>query len=289
VLKTNEKQLVELSVVGEIASPTLKQSYRIQPVTGQPIQLPSVGGISYNANLGDQAVGIAADHIEPGVSIRNAHDGANKALNTFACIGNRARVISGDGKGLEGRVAGMHGGVEHVMIHFANTTDLDRLAIGDRIQVRSVGTGLRLNNYPDLTIMNLDPWVLQKLAGYFPASGQAFTCPVTHTVPAHLLGAGLGEDSCQSGDVDIQLFDEQAVAKHNLNTLRFGDIIAMENCDHRYGRIYRQDWISIGVVVHSCCIQAGHGPGVTTILTGPRETLTFKIHPEANLREIFES
>lgn len=284
MLTTNRNQLVELSVVGDIASPTLKQSYRIQPVTGEPIQLPSVGGISYNANLGDPAVGIAADHIEPGVSIRNAHEASNRALNTFACIGNIARVISGEGKGLTGVVIGKHGGVEHVMIHFANTADLDKLVIGDRFQIRSRGTGLKLPGYPDLTIMNLDPDLLDALIQRTPQSQDKVICPITHHIPAHLLGAGLGEDSCYSGDVDIQLFDEKAVEQYQLNTLRFGDLIAMDNCDHRYGRIYREGWLSIGVITHSCSIQAGHGPGVTTILSGPKSVLGFLQTAEANLK-----
>lgn len=284
-LRTNEKKLVELSVIGEIASPTLRQNYRIQPVLGLPVQLPGVGGICYNANLGDSAVDLVADHVEPGVSIRNPHEAGNRALNTLACIGNRARVLTGDGKGLEGRVIGKHGGVEHVMIHFANLQDLEKLAIGDRIQVRAWGTGLKLADHPQITVMNLDPAVLHQLGQWQNAgNGETFVCPVTHQVPANLLGAGLGEETCQSGDVDIQLFDEKAVQHYNLNTLRFGDLIAMDNCDHRFGRIYREGWISIGVITHSCSIQAGHGPGVTTLMTGPKTALSVKIQPEANLK-----
>ncbi len=283
MVKTNENLLVELSVIGEIASPTLKQSYRIQPVSGSPIQLPSVGGISYNANIGDPAVGILADHVEPGVSLRNPHEASNRALNTFACIGNIAHVISGAAKGVTGWVTGKHGGVEHVMIYFPNRADLDKMVIGDKMQIRSMGTGLKIEAFPELTILNMDPALLQELAAFSPAQDR-FVCPVTHKVPAYLLGAGLGEETCQSGDVDIQLFDEDAVAKFQLNSLRFGDLIAMEDCDHRYGRIYRKDWISIGVVTHSCCIQAGHGPGVTTILTAPKHVLEVKIEANANLK-----
>jgi hypothetical protein len=283
LVNSNEDKLVDLSVIGEIASPTLRQSYRIQPVTGQPIQLPSVGGISYNANLGDPAVGIAADHVEPGVSIRNSHEASNRALNTFACIGNRAKILSGDAKGLKGWVIGKHGGVEHVMIHFDELHTLEQLAIGDRIQIRSRGTGLQLEGFPDLVLMNMDPALLQSLQ---QTAFGPLVYPVTHIVPAHLLGAGLGEDSCQSGDVDIQLFDEKAVSEFNLETLRFGDFIAMDNCDHRYGRIYREGWVSIGVITHSCSIQAGHGPGVTTIMTAPKNILSAKIQTEANIKSV---
>lgn len=284
MIHTNEKQLIELSVVGEIASPTVKQSYRIEPVSGEPVQLPGVGGISYNANLGNPAIGIEADHVEPGVSIRNPHDASNRALNTFACIGNRARVISGEGKALQGWVTGKHGGVDHVMIHFSDRESLHRLAIGDRIQIRSFGTGLKLLSHPEIKVMNLDPQLLHAIVAASPPTEKQWACPVTHKVPAYLLGAGLGEESCQSGDVDIQLFDEEAVAQSGLQTLRFGDFVAMEDCDHRYGRIYRRNWLSIGIVTHSCSVQAGHGPGLTTILTGPRHALTSKIQADANLQ-----
>ncbi len=283
--KTNADKLAQLSVIGEIASPTLKVSYRIHPILGEPVQLPSVGGISYNANLGDSAIDLAADHIEPGVSIRNAHDASNRALNTFACIGNRARVLTGEGKGMVGWVTGKHGGVDHVMIHFPELDELDRLAIGDRIQVRSFGTGFKLQDYPAITVMNLDPAVYEKM-NERSQMGSFVQIPVTHHVPAQLLGAGLGEDSCQVGDVDIQLFDAESVEEYNLNTLRFGDFIAMMDCDHRYGRIYRKGWVSIGVVVHSACIQAGHGPGVTTLFTGPASTLQTVTDPEANLKNV---
>lgn len=285
-MKTNRNQLVELAALGEIAPPTLRQSYRIAPVTGEPIILPSVGGIAYNANIGDPAVGIAADHIEPGVSIKHPNDNANRALNTFACIGNAVTVVSGDGKGKTGYVVGKHGGVEHVMVYFPDPQDLNSLVIGDKMQVRTHGQGLKALDYPDLTILSLDPIVFEKLCT--ETEGKV-VAPVTHIIPAHLLGAGLGEDTCYSGDVDIQLFDEEAVAQYNLNTLRFGDIVAMLDTDHRYGRIYRKDWLSIGVVTHSCSVQAGHGPGVTTVLTGPLSILEYKLDQEANLKHYLGS
>ncbi|MEZ4574595.1 MAG: DUF4438 domain-containing protein [Vampirovibrionales bacterium] len=279
-LAINTAQLVALSVLGEIAPPTVSQHYRVEPTGGSPILLPSVGGISYNAGLGDPCVGIAADHVEPGVSIRHPNDKANRALNSFACIGNTATVVSGEAKGATGTVIGTHGGVDHVMVQMAEDV-LAQLVIGDRFQIKAYGQGLQLANQPDITVMNMDPGLLARLCH---ADGERLSCPVTHHIPAHLLGAGLGEETCYSGDVDIQLFDEESVAVYELDTLRFGDVVAMINCDHRYGRIYRKGWVSIGVVCHSCCVQAGHGPGVTTILTGPQSHLITESNREANLQ-----
>lgn len=285
-LRLNDAQCIALSVSGDIASPSVKQHYRIAPVNGKPTILPSVGGIAYNANLGDPCMGIMADHVEPGVSIRHNNDGANNALNTFACIGNVAKVISGEGKGLKGWVAGKHGGVEHLMIHMANPSDLEKLSIGDRFQIKAFGCGLQTLSHPDITVMNIDPTVL---SAWVSPQVDTLTCPVTHIVPAHLLGAGLGEDSCYSGDVDIQCFDDATNQELGLDSLRFGDMVAMLDSDHRYGRIYRKGWVSIGVVVHSCCVQAGHGPGLTTLITGPASQLLLKQTPEANLKHYLPS
>ena len=46
-----------------------------------------------------------------------------------------------------------------------------------------------------------------------------------------------------------------------------GDFVALLDHDNRYGRAYRKGAISIGIIVHSDCLLAGHGPGVTTLMT----------------------
>jgi hypothetical protein len=283
MIRTNREQLVELSVIGEISSPTMKSPYRVHP-DGTLHVLPSVGGITYNMRIGDPAVGIAADHVEPGVSIKNPHGPSGTALNVLACIGNEAIVVSGEGKGMAGRVTGKHGGVDHVMIDF-EPEQLQRLTIGDRIQIRAVGTGMQLLDFPEITVMNLSPWLLDRLP--WQAVGGKLTVPVTHQIPPQLLGAGLGEDNAYLGDVDIQLFDGETVAEYGLASLRFGDFVAMLDSDHRYGRIYKRGMVSIGVITHSCSTNAGHGPGVTTILTGPASILTPQIVKASNLAEYF--
>ncbi len=68
--------------------------------------------------VGDSAYGWAGDHIEPGVTMKNKDTRENAALNIFSCIGNEARIVSGEAKGEKGFVTGSHGGVEHVMVYF---------------------------------------------------------------------------------------------------------------------------------------------------------------------------
>ncbi len=112
--------------------------------------------------------------------------------------------------------------------------------------------------------------------------------PVTHRVPAKVMGSGLGRNHVYKGDYDIQLFDEEVVAEHSLDTLRFGDVVAIIDADHTYGRIYRTGSISIGVVVHSRSWTAGHGPGVTTLFSSREGKIDTFIDPDANLVRLLE-
>ena len=57
------------------------------------------------------------------------------------------------------------------------------------------------------------------------------------------------------------------VEQYGLGSLRLGDLVAIIDADHSFGRIYRQGAVSVGVVVHTNCVTAGHGPGVTTLMT----------------------
>src|SRR5208337_1440454 len=121
MLRTNAEKLIKISVMGEIASPTIRSVYNVS-ATGKPLVLPGVGGITYNLRVGDPACGWEADHVEPGVSVENKENdarsgqAANTALNVLSCVGNKATVVSGGAKGETGIVTGKHGGIEHVLV-----------------------------------------------------------------------------------------------------------------------------------------------------------------------------
>src|ERR1700736_4119722 len=135
--RINAGELVMITVIGEIASPLVGTSpYRIGQ-DGVLRVLPGTGGIVLSHRVGDRCVGIAGDHIEPGLSLRNEgravkgdRDGPNQALQTLTCIGNAARVVSGPCSGKTGVVTGKHGGIDTVLIDFPARV-LRRLAIGD--------------------------------------------------------------------------------------------------------------------------------------------------------------
>jgi hypothetical protein len=275
------------SVVGQVSSPTFSRTPYVISADGRPLVLPSVGGITYNVRVGDPAIGWSADHVEPGASIINTEKSIgnwspNSGLNTLACAGNEVKVISGDAKGAKGVVIGKHGGIEHVIVDFPPTT-LDKMVVGDKMQVKAYGTGMILvNYYPEIHAMNISPDLLSKIPLKEVKSTLGF--PVTHIVPAAIMGSGLGSSHSYSGDYDIQMFDKKIVKKHGLGTLRFGDFVAITDADHSYGRIYRTGAVSIGIVVHSDCVIAGHGPGVMTVLTSSKGKIKPVINKKSNLR-----
>ena len=61
--------------------------------------------------------------------------------------------------------------------------------------------------------------------------------------------------------------DEDIKNRYELDDIRLGDLVAIIDADHTFGRIYKHGAVSVGIVVHTNCIIAGHGPGVTTLFT----------------------
>jgi Domain of unknown function (DUF4438), N-terminal/Domain of unknown function (DUF4438), C-terminal len=290
-LAVNHDELVLAAVLGQIAHPVAGVNpYRIGH-DGIPRVLPATGGIALNQRIGDRCVGLAGDHIEPGVALHNnsrevigIRQGPNLALLTYACVGNRARVVSGPCTGQWGLVTGKHGGVYHVLVDFPPVV-LRRLCIGDRMQIYALGLGLRLLEYPAIHVFNCSPALLR--AWGIRRVGQRLQVPVTHGVPARIMGSGLGKNTVWRGDYDIQLFDPEIRRRYRLDSLRYGDMVAILHGDVRFGSAYRRGRITIGVIAHGDSTVSGHGPGVTPLLTGPAEQLQPVLDAQANLAEIF--
>src|SRR5947209_8438486 len=108
--RANYDDIGMISVIGEIASPRADETAYTISRDGEPVVLTRSGGITYNVRVGDRAIGWAADHTEPGVTIRNQNAQEHAALTALSCVGNDAYVVSGDGKGAKGTVTGKHGG-----------------------------------------------------------------------------------------------------------------------------------------------------------------------------------
>jgi len=285
MLHTNRAALVVMHVQGEISSPTIPGGLYDVSADGRPLILPSVGGISLNVRVGDGAFAFVGDHIEPAVSARHPDDRVNVGFCVLACVGNKATVLSGDAKGEVGYVTGKHGGIEHVMIDF-NERVMAKMALGDKIGVRSCGLGLELTDAGDIKVFNSDPEFLEKMGAEMREG--SLHVPVAKVVPASIMGSGLGRSSVVRGDYDIQSFDDEMVEKYGLNELRFGDIVAIENADHSFGRIYRGGAMSVGIVAHGASHTAGHGPGVTSLLTSRSGKIVPHVDAKANIATILD-
>jgi len=279
VLKTNIEKLVMQAVIGEIAHPRMDNPYKVG-YDGTAQILPGIGSITYNIGIGDSAFGWEGDHLEPGVSIRNLSDVENTAMITLACVGNEAKVVTGDGKGLKGFVTGTHGGRDNTILYF-DKDKLDDLAIGDKIQIKTLGLGLKFLDYPDIKIMSIDPAVLAAM-DISEADG-CIEVPVVAQVPPFLMGSGIGATVSYKGDYDIMTHDQETIQGLGLEKLKLGDFVLLQDCDNTYGRGYLKGAVTVGVVIHSNCILAGHGPGVVTVLSCKTGKIKPRIDKKANL------
>lgn len=283
-LRTNKNKLVKMSMQCTV-SPAERGAAFLVDASGNSFFLPGTGGICYNVLVGDSAFGWEADHVEPGVSTRasdKAGDSENAAYNFLACIGNNVKVISGEAKGSFGLVTGKHGGSERVMIDFDHDI-LFKLTHDDKMMVYTFGQGLKLLDYPDVVLSNIDPFLLNR---FVESRNGKLNVRVTHVIPGKLMGSGIGSTKIASGDYDITTHDPKMIKAHNLDTLRFGDIVAIEDHDCRFGREYRSGALSIGIIVHSDCRLSGHGPGVTVVMSTIKNDITLIQDADANIAKI---
>lgn len=284
MLKTNALQLIETAVEGKPIYPGAS-GWRASH-DGRALMLPGVGGITYNLKVGDSAFGWAADHAEPCVSatasVEQRAQGVNLSFNYYACVGNEVRVISGEAKGAKGVVTGTHGGCEHVMIDFPDEA-LNVMTLNDQLQIRARGQGLTFTDYPELQVWSLDPDLLNRLRIEEDPQAKVLRFPVAAKVPAELLGSGLGRTDGFKADVDIQTSDTDFIQEHQLDQLKLGDFVALMDYKSFYGWSFQRGAVTIGVVTHTDSYTAGHGPGITTLITACQGEIQPFTQPDSNL------
>jgi hypothetical protein len=285
-LATNEADLVAVSVAGAVAHPGFPglpaEPYRLS-ADGTPFLLPTYGGIVYNVSVGDRAFGWAADCIHPGVSIGQVDDNRNRGLNVLACVGNRARVMTGEAAKTAGVVTGKSGRFsEQVIVHIPREAR-SRMAVGDQILVRAEGVGLTLTDHPDVSLKGISPGLLAALPAKEGEGQVAFG--VTAQIPAHLVGAGLGLTS-EGGSLHMQSTDRELLRELGLDRLRLGDLVALEDTDSRYNHGYLRGARAIGVVASTDGPRAGYGPGIAILMTAPAGQLGSFESPDTNLVQL---
>jgi hypothetical protein len=259
VIRTNKDRLIEMAVGGEVWPPRFASPYRPN-AQGESMVFMGTAGIILNARVGDRAYGWAADHVEPGVSIRNAQDGPEHALHYLACIGNPAVVTSGEAQGARGIVTGEHA---HILIDFEPEM-MEQMAPGDQILIRALGMGLELLDYPDVYVRKISPQLLAAMRIEEIGNGR-IRVPVAAEIPPYLMGSGaeLGADYV---DQDMMTNDRTTLAELGLGDLRIGDILAVKDHDHTFNRGYREGAVTIGLINHADSYMTGHGPGIMDIL-----------------------
>ncbi len=279
MLNTNEERLVKIAVQGTIQHPGKVQDFIVDGA-GNAHVLPATGGICYNVKVGDCCMNLAGDHIEPGVTTSNEDSKfTTNGYNIYSCIGNEAKVVTGEAKGAIGYVTGKHD-LTNVMIYFDEET-LNKLSLDDKILVKGHGQGLKLLDFPDIHVMNIGPNIFREMR--IVAENDKLIVPVSKIIPAYLMGSGLGASSAHRSDYDIMTQDRATIKKLGLEDLRFGDIVLLQDCDNTFGRGYFKGAVTIGVISHGDCLKPGHGPGVTTIISSRKPIIEGKIDKNANI------
>jgi len=281
VLRTNADRLIEMAVSGTVSQPTLRAPGYIPDNDGLAVVRNGMAGIVYNVRTGDPAFGWAADHVEPGVSIAHADEKLDFALHYLTCIGNEAVVTSGIAKGARGIVTGEHA---RMLVDFPAET-YDGLAVGDTIQIRAVGRGLQLTDYPQVELKKMSPHLLAAMRIEARDDGTIHV-PVAMELPIRIMGSG-AELNSEYVDQDLMSGDRALMEELGIDRMRLGDLIAINHADHHFGRSYRMGAVSICLCIHGDSVMTGHGPGILTLMTCATPHIRWSIDATANVGHYF--
>ena len=280
-LKTNEKKLIKMSIGGYVTQPSFKNPGYIPDNDGNSVILPGMYGVVNNVKVGDKAFGWNGDHIEPGVSIDSENINEHFALHYLVCTGNKAIVRSGEAKGKTGIVTGEHA---RNLIHFEQNI-LEKICVGDQIDIITHGRGLKLLDFPEIEIKKIDPNLLKSMN--FKVENKKLIVDVAIELPIKIMGSG-AELNSEYVDQDLMSGDRSLMKKLKIDQMKLGDLIVINHADHRWGRSYKKDHVSIALCIHGDSVMTGHGPGIMTIMTGTKKNLGWRINKKANLKNILK-
>ena len=280
-LKTNEKKLIRMSIGGYVTQPSFKNPGYIPDNDGNSVILPGMYGVVNNVKVGDKAFGWNGDHIEPGVSIDSENINEHFALHYLVCTGNKAIVRSGEAKGKTGIVTGEHA---RNLIHFEQNI-LEKICVGDQIDIITHGRGLKLLDFPEIEIKKIDPNLLKSMN--FKVENKKLIVDVAIELPIKIMGSG-AELNSEYVDQDLMSGDRSLMKKLKIDQMKLGDLIVINHADHRWGRSYKKDHVSIALCIHGDSVMTGHGPGIMTIMTGTKKNLGWRINKKANLKNILK-
>ena len=270
-----------MSIGGYVTQPSFKNPGYIPDNDGNSVILPGMYGVVNNVKVGDKAFGWNGDHIEPGVSIDSENINEHFALHYLVCTGNKAIVRSGEAKGKTGIVTGEHA---RNLIHFEQNI-LEKICVGDQIDIITHGRGLRLLDFPGIEIKKIDPNLLKSMN--FKVVNKKLIVDVAIELPIKIMGSG-AELNSEYVDQDLMSGDRSLMKKLKIDQMKLGDLIVINHADHRWGRSYKKDHVSIALCIHGDSVMTGHGPGIMTIMTGTKKNLGWRINKKANLKNILK-
>lgn len=279
-LKTNKDRLI-VTAVQAVVHPAGSWGYSPK-YDGRTSHRLGTASINYTVSLGDSTYGWAnADHVEPDVTVqgRDNERASECAVAILACIGNEAKVISGEAKGAEGIYIGRHAGADD-LVWFPKDV-VEKLTIGDKVQVKAKGVGLKIEGFDDVRINKLSPEVLEKIV--LKIEDNQLVVPVVMEIPGHIMGSGIGFPFIESLDYDIQTTDPKTVEEYSLKKLRLGDLVAIMDHYDFYGTGRYKGAVTIGVCIHGFSESAGHGPGLNPVLSSLPGRIKTVIDPYANI------
>jgi hypothetical protein len=243
--------------------------------SGKVRTLPGQGGVITNIRLGDRAGPRIGDHVEPGLSLGHPDPQANKALRALSCAGNPVVMLDGPAAGARGVVYGKHGAV----LAMFDQADLNRIAPGERVAIDTHGVGLAVDNEPQAVFHSCSPRLLERWVRRRSDDGR-LVVPVVAILPAVAAAAGIGMPAAMF-NMDLHIYSPPVEAM--ASQLRFGDIVAVLDQDHRHARRFAEGWVAIGVVSHGEAGAGGHGHGLMTLLTAPMTRVYLEPSPDARL------
>ena len=279
-LKTNKDKLITIAVDG-VVHPAGSWGYSTT-YDGKPKHSLGTASINYSVSLGDATYGWAnADHVEPDVTVqgRDRDSASECAIAILACIGNEARIVSGEAKGSKGFYIGRHAGSDD-LTWFPKDV-LEKLTLNDKIQVKARGVGLKIQGFEDVRVNKLSPELLENMG--IIKKGSQLVVPVVMEVPGHIMGSGIGGPFIEYIDYDIQTTCPEIVEQYDLKKLRIGDLVAIIDHYDYYGRGRYEGAVTIGVCIHGWSDFSGHGPGLNPVLSALPGKIKPKIDQHANV------
>ena len=276
MIRTNEDQLVEIAIAGDISPPAFRRGPFIPDNDGLSVVRPGMFGYVYNVRVGDPAFGWQGDHVEPGASIDHDDGGVHHALHYLTCMGNEAVVTSGLAAGAKGVVVGEHA---RILVDFDPEVH-DQLCVGDTIQIRAKGRGLKLLDFPDVDLKKMSPELLHAMG--ITVQGGKLNVPVALELPVKVMASG-AELNSEYVDQDLTSGDRAFMRESGIDALRLGDVVAIGDADHYWGRGYRKGYVAIALCIHGDSVMTGHGPGILTLMAGTADDIAWTIDPQANI------